>query len=597
MTTLDGHGLYHFFKFGSHRVRLAREALDRINVFPVPDRDTGSNIAFTLSGAVRAAKPADSAAETLNSIADGAILSARGNSGVIFAQFIAGMSEAIGDAELRMHEFADAVHKAYLKARAAVSEPKDGTMLSVIKDWAAALSSKAHEASSFSELIEATKGSLKRSLESTTQALPELRDAGVVDAGAAGFVEFVEGAHEYLKTGAVPGEIIDNDDAMEAFAYSSHADAPSAAPRYRYCAEAIVEGAGIDAETVRAALSPLGDSLIVAGGARRCKVHVHTDDPEAAMAALSRFGAAIDQKADDMLLQFADSERARAQASGKLPLAIVTDSSCDLPRELLDRHRIHVAPLNLSAGGSEYLDKLTISPSRLREFSEGSGTFPKSSQVSARSLARVFEQVLGAYESAIAIHLSAAMSGTYEASKREAERAGGRVSTHDSRHLSGSLALIVLRAAEAIEAGMGREEIMRLLPEWSAKARILVSVTSLRYMVRGGRVSPLKGFVANALNLKPIVSTGPDGKSVLYGKAFSERANLDKIVAMTLETHRAAPLRAYMIGHAGAPEKAAALAERLERELGFPPRFITEISAVVALNSGPGAVSVAMMSE
>jgi len=594
MTILDGYQLYGFFSAGARRVGEARKRLDEINVFPVPDGDTGTNLSSTLAGAVASAVPESSASSTLVALADAALISARGNSGVIFAQFVFGLSEGAAQAEMRTHDFSAAVRRAYERAKAAIASPRDGTMLSVIEDWAASLARRVHEFPSFVDLIGATRDDLRRSLSSTTERLAELRAAGVVDAGAAGFVEFIEGGHDFL-AGGVPWDAV-GADAAEAFEASGH-DRPAAAsepPALRYCTEAIVSGGGIDAGAVRAALEGAGDCLIVAVGRSRAKIHVHTDDPEGVMASLSRFGAVSGQKVDDMRLQYADAHD-RVSAT-----AVVTDSSCDLPAELMERHRIHAVPLLLSVDGSEYLDKLTLSSERLGRVAEGDGAFPKTAQPPAHFFSRLYAYLGGYYDDVVALHLSAAMSGTCETSRREADaanRAGGRVRVVDSRHLSGSLGLVTLRAAEAAESGASADEIAESAPLWSAKARILVSVTSLRYMVKGGRVSPLKGLLAKALNLKPIVSVDGAGKSSLYGKSFSEKANLRKLVAMAAEIHRREPLRYYAVGHSAAPEKAAELAAALEKAIGFPPLFITAISSVVALNAGPGAVSVVTMSE
>ena len=266
----------------------------------------------------------------------------------------------------------------------------------------------------------------------------------------------------------------------------------------------------------------------------------------------------------------------------------------------MDKHPIHAVPLLLSAGGSEYLDKLTMSAESLGRVAEGKGLFPKTAQPPAHFFGRLYSYLGSHYDSIVAIHLAACLSGTCETSRREAAKArnaGMDVRVLDSRHLSGSLGLLVLRAAQAAEAGMSPSEIEEKLPQWSAKTRILVSVTSLRYMVKGGRVSPLKGLAAKVLNLKPIVSVDETGKSTLYGKSFSEEANLRTMIKMIAEQHREKPLRCYAIGHSNAPEKASAFAARLEKELGFPPLYITQISSVVALNAGPGAVSVVAMSE
>lgn len=588
MTVLDGHQVYGLFKGGAHRLRRARTRIDRINVFPVPDGDTGTNLFHTVSGAVNATVPHPSASITLGNLADAALLSARGNSGVIFAQFVSGLSEAVERAEIRAEDFARAIRIAYVRARAAVTEPRDGTILSVIEDWAAALARRAAGTANLAELIGSTMADLTRSLALTTERLACLKQAGVVDAGAAGFVEFVAGAHAYL-VGGLAGEPAD---AVGADAFEEVPESvPGALPAFRYCTEATVSGDAIDAEAVRSALARAGDCLIVAGGRRRVKIHLHTDDPAAVMAALTRFGAVGGQKADDMRRQYADAHDRRSAT------AIVTDSSCDLSPGLMEKHNIHVVPLLILAGGSEYLDRLTLEAPRLRTLIEGKGGLPRSSQPPAPFFSRLYANLSSHYDGVVAIHLSAALSGTFAASRKEAEKTDGSVAAFDSRHLSGSLGLIVLRAAEAAEAGTSREAILARLDEWSSKARILVSVTSLRYMVRGGRVSPLTGWIARLLNLKPIVSVDSAGKSILYGRAFSEKANLRRIIDMVLDDHRASPLRCYAIGHAGAPEKAAAVAAELDRRLGFPPLYVSEISAVVALNSGPGAVSVVTMKE
>jgi len=594
MTALDGFQVYSFFRAGSRRVNLSRSYIDSINVFPVPDGDTGTNLSVTITGALDSTVPEASASVTLGALADAALISARGNSGVIFAQFVSGLSEAVKTAEMRTQDFAAAVRFAYDRAKAAISDPRDGTMLSVIEEWAASLASRLKDTTGFADLIGATRQDLRDSLQSTTLRLAELREAGVVDAGAAGFVEFVEGGHDFLIDGKTEEfSAIDQDEHPGDTHPSAetHHETHTAPPTYRYCTEAIVSGTTLDAQAIRDTLKPDGDSLIVAVGRLHAKVHVHTNNPEAVMAKLFRFGAVSGQKVDDMRIQYSDAHDRRAAT------AIVTDSSCDLPAELLERHRIHVVPLLLAANGSEYLDKLTLSSASLGRLAESKTAFPHTAQPPAHFFSRLYAYLGDYYDHILAIHLSAAMSGTFDTSLREARKTDGRTTVFDSRHLSGSLALLVLRAAEAVEAGMDKDEILARLPEWSAKARILVSVTSLRYMVKGGRVSPLKGFMAKVLNLKPIISVDAAGKSTLYGKSFSERANLKTIIRMTTEIHRKAPLRWYAIGHAAAPEKAAVMAADLEKALGFAPLYVTDISAVVALNSGPGAVSVVTMSE
>ncbi len=600
MTELDGFQLHGFFSSGARRLGKVRARIDAINMFPVPDGDTGSNMAATLTQAMEAAIPVDSASETLAAIADAAIESARGNSGVILAQFLSGLSETVLGHRLNPNEFANAVTNAHERAKSAVSVPRDGSILSLIGGWAESLSSRARNLHRFDELIHQSTPDLERSLELTRNVLPENKAAGVVDAGAAGFVEMVHGAGEYLRQLAAgighgwggESERTGRETVYEPVLSHENTTGDSASePTYRYCTEAVLAAPALDEGALRARLTPLGDSLIVACGSRRARIHQHTDDPARFVAVLEAFGQVSGHKTDDMRAQYRDAHTPHAAT------VIVTDSCCDLPDPLMTELGVRMVPLLLNAGGSEYLDKLTLTQERFWSLSEKRGAFPRTSQPSTSSFTRLYDSLAPHYDTILSIHLAAALSGTCQTAMRAARESGNsKVRVVDSRHLSVSLGLIVYRAARALQNGMSAAGVLAALPEWARKTRHFVSVTHLRYMVRGGRVSPLKGLAAKLLNLKPIVSVDEEGKSVLYGKTFSERANLGKIRDMAMEAHRKEPVILYAIGHARASEKAHRLAADMEQRVGFPPLYITPISPVVALNSGPGAVSLIIMS-
>ena len=167
----------------------------------------------------------------------------------------------------------------------------------------------------------------------------------------------------------------------------------------------------------------------------------------------------------------------------------------------------------------------------------------------------------------------------------------------DSRHLSGSLGLIVLRTARAIEQGLDHEQIVERARDWIAGVRIFVSVKTLAYMVRGGRVSPMKGLLARLLHLKPIVSVDGEGNSILLAKAFSQRGNVRQVLRRVAEIAGRERLWKTAVLHAHDAPAAADYARRLERATGRKPAFIMDISPVVGLNAGLGAVAVALMRE
>ena len=594
MNELNGHQIYRVFRAGARRVLGVRKELDRINVFPVPDGDTGTNLAATLATAVQSSHPTDSAGKTMENIADAALAGARGNSGVIFAQFISGFYESLTDAAtISMDRFVAAVENAYVRARSAISNPREGTILSMIGDWAAALRRELGRAKNFRELLGGTLPALRTSLEDTPNRLAELKAAGVVDAGASGFLAFVAGAHSYVDGKEEADESLDVSD------LDPGGDAPDlhdlSELSHRYCTEALLVGNSLDPEIIRTEVSDLGDSLIVAGNKGKLRIHIHTDRPADLIERLSARGDVLQQKVDDMKEQFLTAH------ARKYPIAVVTDSACDLPQELIEEYQIHVVPLQIRVGDVEYLDRRTLSPERFYDLADGAPSFPKTSQPAGTVLLRTYRFLAEHYESIVAVHLAGKLSGTYEASLRAAKQAaaetGKRIDVVDSRHLSGSLGLVVLRTARAVAEGWTQDRILSDLSTWSGKSDILVSVRTLRYMVRGGRVSPLQGLAAKVLNLKPIVSLEKDGSSKLYGKAFSVEANLKRILEMTEGKHKAGKLRNYAVVHAHDPAGAEALARRLERAIGFPPEYIMEISPVIALNAGRGALAVVSMAE
>lgn len=592
--TLDGEQLYASFSVGLVAIREQQDYLNRINVFPVADGDTGTNIVATLTYALETADVSTAAGATASSIAEAALVGARGNSGIIFAQFLSGVAEGLAGAPLVSTEkLVEAVALGSRRGYEAVAVPKEGTMLSVTRDWADALRRAASGCDSIGELLRRAAPALATSLERTSETLPELAAAGVVDAGAGGFAEFWTGVGRFADGAATPPPRLP-DGARLALPLGEAVDLhETGGVRFRYCAEALLAADTVDREALRRRLEPLGDSVIVAGGGSRARVHIHTDEPARAFATLSEAGRVLQQKVDDMRLQYEVAHERR------FPTAIVTDSVCDLPRDLLDRYQIQVVPLHLRIDEREYLDGVTIGPALFFDLAERASAFPSSSQPSGELFSRLFAYLSTYYEGIVAIHTSAQLSGTVAASARAAATLPGaeRISVVDSRHLSASLGLIVLRAAEAVAAGASRAEIVRELDTYAQKAEILVSVRTLRYMVRGGRVKPVAGLLGKALNLKPIVSLDADGRSILYGRAFSVRRNVEKIVELVVERHAERPLRSYAVVHGHDPAAADELAALLERALGFPPLYVEEISAVVALNAGRGAVAVATMAE
>jgi DegV family protein with EDD domain len=172
-----------------------------------------------------------------------------------------------------------------------------------------------------------------------------------------------------------------------------------------------------------------------------------------------------------------------------------------------------------------------------------------------------------------------------------------KIDVIDSRQLATSLGVVVSQVAELLDSEPSHDAIVAHAKELCGRAKILVSVRTLEYMVRGGRVSPLKGFMAKLFNLKPIVSVDADGKSQLYGKSFGYQANIQKIRKMVNQAATEHGLAKIAVGHVDALEDAEALASQLEADTGLPVSYIYPVSPIIGVHAGIGAVCVSYLTK
>jgi uncharacterized protein len=293
----------------------SRQRIDDLNVYPVPDGDTGTNLALTVRGIVDALdrSGARDRAELARETTRAALMSARGNSGVILSQIVRGAADALGSADaVDTEAIASAFRAASDEAYRAVRKPVEGTMLTVIRELAE--EAERLQAGTPDALLAAVVARGEDAVAQTREQLDVLREAGVVDAGAAGLLELVRGL-----AAAVSGE-----------ALPEAAPAPGALPleaihrepsRYRYCTLFVIEGDVLDREALEQELELLGDSLLVVGDATAVKVHVHTDDPGAAVSLGTRTGA-IDG------VEIADMHRETGRREERLLQALPGTAGC-----------------------------------------------------------------------------------------------------------------------------------------------------------------------------------------------------------------------------------------------------------------------------
>ena len=357
----------------------------------------------------------------------------------------------------------------------------------------------------------------------------------------------------------------------------------------------MLSGTDLNKVKIQNVIRNCGDSLVIAGSKMKMRIHIHTDFPAELFSTLQKYGNITYQKVDDMVMQ------KEIQYNRKSNIALLTDSTCDLPKELVDRYQIHVVPLSIHFGDQFFLDRVTIQPPQFYSFMEKFEDSPTSAQPAYKDFQNKYEYLCTHYDSVIGLNLTQAMSGTFFNSSKAAndvgQRIGKNINVFDSKTLTGGLGLIVLRIARAIEEGLSDDIIISKINEWIGKSNLRISVTTLKYIVRTGRVSPFKSFVARLLDLKPIIRIDETGRAELLSKSFTEMGSMKKIIRNIGKIAAKNKIWEYAITHANNQKSADWFMSEMERITGKRPVFVEQASPALGANTGPGVVAIAYMLE
>lgn len=311
-STINGQELYELWLGAYRNLRQHEQYIDQLNVFPVPDGDTGANMAMTLSGGVSVGGEKESVTELMTAFSRGTLFSARGNSGVILSQFVRGMAKGTeGKDTLTLSDFAAAVRAGVDYAYKAVVRPVEGTVLTVMRETADFLEAHADEFLDFADCFSRCLPVMKNALAHTPDLLEVLKEAGVVDSGGAGFVCLFEGMMAAANGEELPEVSV---------AAPAGAGAPNGSfgrdsrLEYGYCTEFILQLmtyktdiAAFDIQPMIAYLESVGDSVVAVADDDIVKVHVHTFTPEEVLAYARRFGEFVTIKIENMSVQHSEA--------------------------------------------------------------------------------------------------------------------------------------------------------------------------------------------------------------------------------------------------------------------------------------------------
>jgi len=565
-----------------------KEQINKINVFPVPDQDTGSNMAKTLLGIKKAIEGKEF--KDLNEISeaalDGALTAAQGNAGVIYVGFLASFLPLLDKNPVNAKKLAIAFEKGAEKARKSIQNPKEGTILDVIDAARDVFKVEAEKEKDIINLFKLVTEKAREALLATREKMEIFRRANVVDAGGLGFLmilesylEALEGEKKEVKKEEMPSEKI-----RRFVQVLSN----------RYEIVSLIENPRFNEEIIRGKLKKMGDSIDVVQIGNKTKVHIHTDYPGEVRDVMRETGSILELRTEDMAKEVVGEPSVR-----KVSIGIVTEGNlADLPQKVLERYQIEPVlcivdwPEGQNLPGENIYQKMREADKRRIK------TFPKTTQPSPKSYFDAFKKQLQKFDKVLCITLSHKLSGCYNSACQGKEMMGeeekARVYILDSLQAVASQGLLVLRAIELIQEQREINEVIEELKKLIPKTHLYAILEDPKWLEAGGRMSKSQANWIRRIkkiNLHPLV-TIKDGVVTKAGIIFARdtaEALFKKIGKESQKARKEGKRIRIIIGHADNPEGAEKLRQRL-KEIKAEVPFISLASPVVCSHTGPGTL-------
>ena len=579
-------------KNGIFAVVNAQEKLNSINVFPVADGDTGTNLCLSLYPIINItnSQTEKTVGSLLEKIADKLIDHSRGNSGSILAQFFQGMSDSAVDIEqFDTYQFLKSLKMGNRYAREALSEPVDGTILTVIDKFSESFEDSYSKEinKDFSEIFSKVMITTKEAVAETKNQLDVLRDSNVEDAGAKGFYILMNGFFEFIVNGVSQKEPSSQKNFLDHQPEEIYPDSDEI--EFQYCTECIISGNEIDRRKIREILLKHGNSIVVAGTKNKIKAHIHTDNPSFVFDEMKKFGTISSEKADDMKKQ---NKIIKNQTKS---FAVITDSAADITDKDIEELDINIIPIRIQLGQKSYLDKVTITPDEFFKELLVNTAQPTTSQPSIGEFRRHFQYLASHYNDVLSISVTGSISGTLQASESAAKKikADGNIFTYNSLNASLGQGQIAVYAAKCAKNGKDIHSTLKELNTIRKNTKTFGLIPNLKYAVQGGRVPKTVKLIADIFRLTPILVSTDDGLIVTRKFLFGKNRILKKFAKYIAENISYSKKVNISIGHAIAYEDAKTLKKFLETEIEKINEFkITELGTAIGVHGGPGAIMV-----
>jgi hypothetical protein len=597
------------------RIEEKKEEINKINVFPVPDMDTGSNLAKTLEGIKKAMenKEFSNLSEVAVAALDGALNFAQGNAGVIYTGFLAGFLPKLDKNPVDAKKLALAFEEGRKQAWKSMLNPKEGTILDVIDATAETFKKEAEKEDNIIDILKKAIEKANEALLATREKMEIFRKANVVDAGGLGFLIILESYLEALEP---------------AFAKASAGGGkPSEKIRrfiqtisYRYEVVFLIEDLKVREEILKEKLAKLGNSIDLIQIGNKMKVHIHTDDPEEVKNIASEAGEMIDFKVQDIAKEVTGEETGR-----KVSIGIVTENVASILPKVLERYQIELAEAIFDWPELEKIEGENIYQKIRGAWKSGVKTLPKTSQATPKSYFDAFKkqlerpstraehgaglvphrnEVSGAgFDKVLCLTLSSKVSGCYnsaiQAREMLSENEKERVFILDTLNAAAGQALFVLKAIELIQGQREIEEIIEEIKNLIPQTRLYLSFEDPKGVEFIGRITKSQANWIRRmkkLRIQPIMELkdGVIGKGGMVFAKDEPEAIFKKILKESKKEMKAGKKIRVIINHADNLEGAKKLKEMLKK-IGAEVSFISEGPPIVCAVTGPGTLLVGWM--
>ena len=571
--------------FSCERIERDREQINKINVFPVPDQDTGNNLSATLKGIKEQIEEKDfsSIEELSDAILEGALTGAQGNAGIIYTGFLAGFFPALGkEKSVDAEKMALAFRKGTERAKDSIQNPREGTILDIIEAFALSFEKESKNEKDIIKIFYKSLEKADEALKETPNKMELLKKAGVVDAGGLGFLMILETYLDILKE---QGDI----SAPRAFDSEREEARPKRFIQIisnRYEVVVLIKNVEEDEKSIKDKLKYLGDCLDIIQIGDRTKIHIHTDSPYEVRDMVKELGDIENLKIQDMAREVIGEKSIESVSIG-----LVVDERAGLTQKIINHYRIEVVPFKISWPGGESLAGDTVCEKIKEAKKQGLTQKPKIESITPDFFLEAYKNQLKDFEHVLCIVSSSKLSDNFrsalKAKKMLNPEEQTRVFVVDSKNISAGQSLLILEAIELIKEHRSAEEIKSKLESIVPRINVYAILENSRWWKK----EQFSGFWFKKKEGQEFLLTQmKDGKMTPAGKVRTK--NFAEILFKRIDRQTSKDVKKgkrirAVIAHGDNPEQAEQLKSSLKKSKRADISFVTITDPVTSINACP----------